>query len=106
MRGYKVLTRKRRSCIMLIKKGGRRYPLSQTVMSKRGYGPLCVFTHKRHATHFRRVQFYPRDWLIVKCKYMPSNVNSVWRRNRRDFEHLLHTLPEGTALATTVTCLE
>ena len=104
--GYKVLTHKRRSCIMLITEGGRRYPVDQTVASKRGYGPLCVFTHKKHATHFRKVQFYPRDWLIVKCEYVPSILNTVWKRNRRDFEYILPSLPSGTALATTVTCLE
>ena len=103
MRGYKVLTRKRRSGVMVLSQGGRYYRIGETVKSKRGYGPLCVFTHKAQAARFARSQVGPHEWIVAKCKYTPSSYRGVWAGLGAP---VMHSLPSGTALATTVTCLE
>ena len=109
MRGYKVLTYKRRSCITVLKRGGLYYPRSVAVRPKRNAGPLCVFKRKKDAKQFARDYIWPRHAaFIVKCKYEPSSEMAIWNPGPpyRSFFQSLFELPPGTALATTVTCLE
>ena len=108
MRGYKVLTAKRRSCIAIIKNGGLYYPVGVAVKPKKGWGPLCVFQQKERAEEFAK--YFVCGWpnsngFIAKCEYEPSLEYAVWRQWGFP-SRWLGSLPEGTALATTVTCLE
>ena len=104
MRGYKVLTRKRRSCIVGHGQGGLVYPIGEPVIPINGYGPLCVFKDKKNAKNFvvwcMALEFTS---LLVMCEYEPSRRRNVWQPHHR---YQLRDLPQGTALATTVTCLE
>ena len=102
MRGYKVLTRKRRSCLTALKRGGRYYPVGESVKPQNSQGPLCVFRDFENAAWFASTTWEAK--LMVECEYKPSRVKAIWfnRFSRRS----LSDLPNGTALATTVTCLE
>lgn len=105
MRGYKVLTHKRRSCVVVLREGGRHYPVGEAVRAKRGYGPLCVFANKRAAVRFANTCLLCEGF-IVKCKYEPSHLYNIWQGRDQNWGRSLAYLPAGTALATTVTCLE
>ena len=102
LRGYKVLTKDRRSCIVSCHNGARIYKKNVKTIPKCGYGPLCVFETKRNAQDFTL-----KCNIIVKCKYTESKQVSIWEfYGGTKYYEPFYLLPQGTVLASSVTCLE
>lgn len=77
------------------------YHLNMETVPNQPFGPLCVFKSLRTAEFFRQnIIFYPKDKIILKVKYIPSNQEIVWDNVSTD---KLQSLPEGTILADSVT---
>jgi hypothetical protein len=99
--GWKVITRRRTSCVVNGTSASKRYLKGKQVFPNKNCGPLCVFTKKNSAKWFSA----PRDGeTVVKCKYTPSKEKSVW--NTMNARYSLRVLPHDTTLADSVTCLE
>ncbi len=80
------------------------YSKRRKTFPKKYCGPLCVFKSKKTAEMFVRKFIYPT--IIVKCFYKPSPSKYVWKTKRKLSRTSLLSLPAGTALADSVTCLE
>jgi len=108
--GWKIITaRGRRSCIRLL--GSVIYDKQKIVASKKGCGPLCVFSNKRKAYKFIKDYCHLNNvdisrFELVKCSYMLSSPDSVWISNSIWHRMHLSSLPPGTVLADKVKCLE
>ena len=109
--GYKVLRKNRRSIIQYFQYGGLHYPKLKEVKPREYCGPLCVFTSRERALMFSSML----DSFVVKCTYIQSQIRQVWFPmifESYPFRSLevstvnLHSLPTGTVLADSVTCLE
>ncbi len=109
--GYKVLTLRRHSIIQYPRDGGIYYPVLKKVKPQVGYGPLCLFESYEMADMFRLdAASYHALGRIVKCRYEKSLENSIWScdniYNGKAVKIYISTLPRGTILADSVTCLE
>ena len=112
--GYKVLDTRRHSfSSILVKKKYREgprylhYPKGKKVTPEEGCGPLCIFST------LLRAELFAKDWAsrrkhklsIVKCKYERSEKDNIWTRDYK-WSRFSYSLPEGTVLAKSVTCIE
>ena len=98
--GWKVLnSNSRRSCFVR-GRGLRHYRKGRRIIPVKDCGPLCVFTKKYHARRF--LENFVHSAYVVKCLYTPSKEVVVWGA----YNAYLLQLPQGTALADSVTCLE
>jgi len=110
--GFKVLSYPERvSCVVCNWRrsiGSIRYPVKARVKPLPSCGPLCVFTNLEDAQSAMRTILIPSygnisDFIIVRCKYLPSTRIYVWTPT--DVRNL-NRLFKGTALAEKVMCLE
>ena len=102
--GYKVLTRNRHSIIVKGKAARIYYPRQKTVCPLDDCGPLCVFKTQKTAKKFACMVIGSAYYTIVKCKYKESPYKMIWTKNSATSS--LKSLPRGTILADSVTCLE
>ena len=103
--GYKVISTISRESLVIPKHFGRRmYLLNKTVKPQKGYGPLTVFENKLAANLWK---LSGAEESVVQCKYTKSKANKVWLNIEKVHYNMeLKELPQGTVLASSVTCLE
>ncbi len=109
--GYKVITDARHSAIVTISTGGVEYPKLKKTKPKKLCGPLCIFDTLDQAMDFVQKRciitaFRESDFQIVTCKYKKSKTAAIWNTDSWSSEFGLSSLPRGTVLADSVTCLE
>jgi len=102
--GWKVLYGTPRDSCFISSSYKRKYNKGRKTTPAEKSGPLCVFNKKYSAERFLVNFVY--DAHIVKCLYVPSKETMVWEGRRRIRHKSLNSLPPGTALADSVTCLE
>lgn len=114
-KGWKVINKDRLSCTAPYRKHPVKYLKNKetsrpTAEKGRAYGPLAVFKTREDARMFKKrvlnITSENKQWKIVKCKYVESKIPFL-------FEYFYHwnrrsswDLPEGTAFADKVKCLE
>jgi len=105
--GYKVIRRRDRWSAIMGLSGVRYYERGAIICPAPGCGPLCVFTDRAHAERFRHNMYamHGMDLRIVRCAWVPSAHNKVWRDDHEKVVNILK-LPPGTALASAVFCFE
>jgi len=99
--GWKVLRRNRNSCIISGGHYTRVYLKRRKTTPAPRCGPLCIFERREDAEDFSLPHL-----IIAKCLYKPSNIKYIWTTRKETKKWDLWKLPEGTALADSVTCLE
>ncbi len=113
--GYKVLAEDRKSVMVTETMGKVHYPLWGVAVPNKDCGPLCIFDSMLTAIHFKTANIcLGQIKTIVVCAYTLSHSKSVWNnlthKGSLDQEITLYmpltSLPRGTILADSVTCLE
>ena len=105
-KGYKVLRKDRTSAITRI--GAVHYKKGVETKPKRRFGPLAVFASEVDARNFIDSTWCTRGEkrIIVKCNYIESYHDYVWLYHFGNKVVSGPDFPEGTILASSVTCLE
>lgn len=110
VKGWKVIKKSdRRSCTALDRVTPVQYLKNKETKRPRRGGPLAVFETRARARQFKH--WYEHTfgrgcyWKIVKCKYIKSKDNSLWEYCMC-IDRKVRNVPEGTAFADAVTCLE
>jgi hypothetical protein len=83
--GYKVVRifgTNYASCVMACR-GHKVYKIGGVTKRTEGYGPLAVFTNKKHAIRFRLEDlkygnYEMRKILIMRCRFVESEDNEYW----------------------------
>ena len=109
--GYKVLSKGRMSvCNMfdvypLLKEGALHYPKGKKVEPKQGNGALAIFTNRKDAAQFTKSFQYEQTWdlRIYSVEYTRARIIVEMFQGHNKFDG---PLPDGTILASSITCLE
>lgn len=113
-KGWKVITNRRKSIVLLFESQGcRTYPSNKKVKRQCRCGPLAVFTTIKDAERFYSIYnnkgVLDGEVLLVSCKYLPSKDKELWFRNSWFDKPTITTksdVPAGTDFADAVICLE
>jgi len=90
----------------------REYIIGKTCMPRPDCGPLAIFVSRRTARAFKKERSWQfHDGLrIIKCKYIQSKYQKLWRPSKYTYHALPDTkkdcFPEGTDFARKIKCLE
>ena len=113
-KGWKVITPHRESCTWRDRliQSKCYYSINEITKRPKRCGPLAVFRTRQNARDFKKtlekniISFRNHNFKIVRCVYKGSKDNCLWEWFWHNKNYPLHFLPEGTAFADEIKCLE